>query len=671
MMILGAAQRPAGAAPLGINADWRFSESGDGETLDTFSQSYNMDFGSEVNEVIDYSGAVRYQRTRRESAVSEILSPTLGLALDNDVFRLDLSGNLNRRRESEGPNLTDSTWEATWTSRWRHRWWPSLRLFYGQDRSRDDLDRHAIDTESDRYGGNLDWTLGRLKAFYAYDRRENTDNSQALEYLSDSHVARVQGSAAFFGDRLTLSFAQQFLQADEEVRGARPAGQVVFLRVTVATALSGVDATPQTGTLASTPALIDGDRFSAAVTINPGDRTNIGARTGGQAADRLFLYTTDDISASAGAFQWDLYVSSDGNNWSLSAANLAFTYNGPQRRFEMDLPAVSPEFLKVVATATPATAVSVSEIEIFRRVVATGSNLLSESTNRSWHSDVSLGARLREDLAFSYSLSYEASRPDPGAHRDKTSQAGSLRWTPWGRYFSSTLGASETRDQRENDPDTTSRSYSLTLASTPLDTLDLGASVTRSDSLEDGRRIGTSYHYGLLASAEIYPDLHAGLDVNYSTAENLESDTTTRTLNGVARLTARLTPAVLLDGSVEHNRTDGSGTESRESIGVLNLTWRPSDIVSVRWTGRRTWTDQEEDANGWSVTLGLAPTRKVQINGTYTYQDAATTSESFGLSANWNISRFFLFQASGSYQILPDEEPWQVGAQLTARFSGL
>lgn len=645
------------ADPISLYGNWQYQKTGNGETREYFRQSYNVDLESEITEAMTLEGSVRYNRDWTEGQVNELLYPTLDFMVNNDIFRLNLSGTATERMNSEAADMSDRSWNTNLYSAWRRDWWPDLRLSYGEERSWDDQSPHIVDTDSSNFQFDADWDLGMVRTFYNYFYNEGKDRVADSKDTADNHFARLEIKNSFWDNRFTFGFSEQYSNIKREFRG--PVGTP--RPVTAFQGFSGVDDTPLHGTLPENLALIDGDVETSAMEIQPHDMENIGVRVDRQEVDLIYLYTVENSSRVAQDFHWDLYVSDDGSDWDLNATDIFPSYNSSLLRFEFDIPKVKKDYIKLVTVQTPEEAVSISEMDVMCRTESEK----EDSTYENFLTDVHLGFRLTTDLNLNYSLSLETGKMDPGSDKDRRNQAGTLAWTP-SRYFAPSLSVSENRQDYEDQADTVSRSYSFMIASAPLSTLDLSIGATRNENYEDDDRQSTTHNYTLYTTAVLFPDLNSSLDLLYGTTDNVDGEDS-RTYGAQCTLTARLSPELTADLTGEYNKNEAE-TDSESKGGTLTLNWRPSDIFSLRGSGSQTWEKEEDDTTNFNLVLSLVPTHKTQLNLGYSYAYRTSTTQKYNFFWSWMVNRIFSVNVNGSYQIAEEDEPWSISGQLTARF---
>lgn len=645
------------ADPISLYGNWQYQKTGNGESLESFRQNYNVDVESEITEAMTLEGSVRYNRDWTEGRVNELLYSTLDFMINNDIFRFDLSGTTTERMNSEAANMSDRSWDTNLYSTWRRDWWPDFRLSYGEEYSSDDQSPHIVDTDSSNIQFDTDWDLGMVRAFYNYFCNEGKDRVADSKDTTDNHFARLEIKNSFWDNRFTFGFSEQYSNIKQEFMG--PVGTP--RPVTAFQGFSGVLYDPSHDTLQENSRLINRDVHTEALEIQPDEKENIGVRVDCQDVDMIYLYTVDNSSRVARDFHWDLYFSDNGADWDLNATGIHHSYNSSLLRFEFDIPKVKKDYIKLVTVQTPEEAVSISEMDVLCRT----ESKKEESTYENFHTDVHLGFRLTTDLNMNYSLLLETGKMDPGSDRDRRNQTGILSWTP-SRYFAPSLSASENRQDYEDQPNTVSRSYSFMIASAPLSTLDLSIGATRNENYEDDDRQSTTHNYTLYTTAVLFPDLNSSLDLLYGTTDYVDGEDS-RTYGAQCTVTARLSPELTADLTGEYNKNKAE-TDSESMGGILILNWRPSDIFSLRGCGSRTWEKEDDDTTNFHLILSLGPTHKIQLNLGYLYAYTTSTTQKYNFFWSWMVNQIFSVNVNGSYQIAEKDEPWSISGQLIARF---
>jgi len=657
------------AGSIGFSGDWRYQKwSSELEKSWSFRENYSLNFRRELTDTMSLAGSGRYAKQRTPDRTLQQISPTLTFSLNNDLFSFNLSGTSNRRIDSDGPDYTTNTWDATLYSNWGEKW-PAIRLAYGRSYNYDDQHPHQVDNRSNHRDLTLNYSLFIFDLYYSYRDSKDEDLVSDSTTWSYDQFGKVEANKSLFNNRLSLSASQQFSCNRTETE-TKAHGGVALVPVPVAMGYSGVDDSPDSGTLASNSALVDGDRFtSAGVEIGNTDDQNLGLETDYKEVNLVYVYTVDDVASSwVSQFKWDLYKSDDGNDWDLVSSSLSFSYNHTMRRFEVKFPTVSAKYVKLYVAQNPGSGdVYVTEMEAYHEIQTGQGKVTTISRFRSYRTDFNLGWRPWDKVSLSYSFSRNRSMPDPGPDTTDISNSGNISWN-LSRYFSPTLSVSETKNKREGEKENKGRTYSLTATSSPLATLNISGGVSRAESYEGGEKESRSDTYNLYLTALLYPDLNASLDLVRTTSKDYREGEETRSFTGKLTTTARLSPKLTLDATGEYSRTSGEETTTSKRLG-LSATWRVSDILLLRTNQSWSW-EEENNSYGSSYTLWMAPTSKIQFNVQYSYSSSGGGDEThtYTTFASWAISSHFSLKTNYSYQKAGDSKSWNFGVQLTARF---
>jgi len=639
-----------------------------GEKTWSFMENYALNFSRELTDTMNLTGSARYTKHRSSYRTLQQIAPTLTFNLNNDFFFFNLSGTSNRRIDSKGPDYVTNTWETYLSSNWGDKW-PSVRLAYGRSYAHDDQHPRLSDSRNVHRDLTLNHTLSIFKLYYSYRDSKSEDLVSDSTTRNYSHFGKVEASKSLFNNSLSLSASQQFSYNRTETETKAHEG-VALVPISAAAAYSGVDDSPDSGTLSTNALLIDGDRFtSAGVEIGNTDDENLGLETDYRELNLIYVYTLDDVPGSwVGQFKWKLYKSEDGNNWSLVSSSPSFGYNHSMKRFEVNFPTVSAKYVKLYVAKNPGSGnVYVTEMEAYHEIQTGQGKVTTTSRFKGYRTDFNLRWLPWRSVSLSYNFSRNRSMPDPGPDTTDVSHSGSVAWS-LSRYFSPTFSVSQTSNKREGEKEDKSRTYSLTATSSPLDTLNISGGATRTESFKGGNRENRNDTYNLYLTALLFPDLNASLDLIRSISRDYREGRKTRSFDGRLTTTARLSPKLTLDGTCEYTRTNGEETTTSKRLG-LSATWRVSDILLLRTAQNWNW---EEESNNFSssYTLWVAPTSKIQFNLQYTYSTSSDGGESHNCStfASWAISSHLSLKTNYSYQKAGDNESWNFGMQLTARF---
>ncbi len=670
MLSLSFTSAVAWSRPIGLSGSWLYTRTGDGTTSKNLLQYYNIDFGYDLSESMDWSGSFRYTRNWNNGRLSELYTPVVSLNTRNDIFDLGLSATAVEQRLSDSPDTSSKTWQANWKSKWDKPLWPALRGYFGQTWSTDDQRPKTTDTESFYNGIDADWSWGVLKTAYSYYYSDSKDKVNDSKSSTSRHMVSARAAKGFLDNRLNVSLSQNFSYYLTEATAHTGATGTALIEDNIVQAYAGNDTTPNTDLPAVNSGLTNDSTTDIAYSAAPGETTNIAIRMDFIRVDRIYLYTTTDLGATnASGFLWGVWTSPDGNTWTQQVTAQAYSYNSSSRRFEIPVSGIKARYIKLAAVQPLTSTVNFSEIKAYEEI--SGSGLVTSSrTYKDYSTDASVNYRPMDKVTLAYSLSLDFARPSGGVNTDRINQTGSLSWRPK-ESITSNLSITDSLQKDSGQPDSRTRAYSLNVITFPLDTLDVSTGVTRNETYEGGTKTATTDSYSIYTTAALFPDLNAGLDLVYTSADNLSSGTNTDSYNSRLNLTARLTPRITVDfyGGYIVSKSDTGDTDSTDTN--LNLSWRPSDVLSFRASGYSNWASGHDNTRGGSLTIAWAATEKTQLSFGYSYAYSTVTTQTYNAFWSWRISRYLSTNVNGSYKIAEaGENSWTVSGQLTARFSG-
>jgi hypothetical protein len=662
-------------AGLTLNGVWQY-QNGDSEGQEAFTQRYGVDFSHLVSltEAINASADIRYNRNDQIDEVHELFAPTLDLSVLNDIFTLRLGGAATERINSKSDDLSNRSVQGVWNSVWQRRFWPTLQVNYNRTWTEDDRFVHQIDSESWQGGIRADWDLEQARFYYRFNNTESDDQANLSESTNRRHFARLEAARQLFNNRASVAFSQQYsLNQNKTTQTGTGTSRLIKFTPDPPSRAGGVGLDPSTS-------LSWSDLSSPLPTPVPLDSYHVGVDLRNlptQQVDAIYLYTSRQLTpAESQRFNWTLYSNGSLTGlfpWTPEAAPTV-TYNNLFDRFEIVFPATitNKRFLLLQEINYPddlnnttAPLCLINGVEVYQRIE--GDTFERDTTN--WQTDVNISYRLSEKMNFSYGLLYETTDVSPGADFSRRNQTGNVTWLP-NRYMSWSFDVSEILEERDQTPDQMNRKYGLTLSSPLLPTLDVGLGLARGESYTGGEKTTTRHDFSLTASAALYQDLDASLDLTYDTVDNEDSGTSSDNFRTRMQFTARMNPTLTVTLDEEYTKTGGaSDVDSYDT--ELTANWRPSDLLAIRTDGEWFVRSEEEEWQG-RVNVFLSFTRKTQINFGYRirYVEAEPTAHDFILNFAWNINRYFSFNADGQYQTKGGDESWSVSSRLSASFTG-
>ncbi len=658
--------RPANGANLHFNGELAGRDGSRADDQD-LEQRYDLYFShvSTLTPILELQGAIRYSRTVRDAQTNQLVTPSLRASLVNPYFTLDLQGTASRSIQETAPDITTRTWEASWRSRWSTGLLPAIRLYAGQTFTEDDGEPQTTDTKNTHAGASADWHTG-IGSFSAnFNTDKNTNSISRSKSTSDTVLGRYATNVVFFDRRLQMSFSQQISHTKSHNEAPVLSGGYAQLPVPLRQGLAGDDPTPSSGTLPAVPGLVDGDRNTGTVTIDPPPvRTNIAVQHDFRPLDVIVLTTETDISALVGQLAFDIYTSDDGSIWTRKRTGVPATYDADKRELTVETGRRDSGYTKLVATSTPTTPVSITEVTAYRRIAATGDLVTIENETETSTSTLGVDAVLRPDLTLHYNISYQKSRYTDAADFWRANTSGSLNWQA-ADDLAIDLTSNATLQHRDGQAETLNRSYGISTSARPLPTLDLTAGLTFSESYTGSRRQTKGVLYFTTVGAQLYRDLDGRLNYTRSEVKDLVADSTSRTDNADLIFTARLFPSLLGDLRFGYQGTSGGDGSTSATDVTLLLNWRPSAIFGLRASIGQTWAASDTTTAG--LGFDLAMTQKTQFSASWDMSRSTITTQTVHATWRWTIDEHLSFHCDGQYRDA-QETTWQILARLLASY---
>lgn len=665
---------------IALDASWQASanHAGEEEDINAFNQRYGLQWNPRVTRAIFLDTNVNYSRNETTgNLVRETLSPTGSLQVENDIFLAEISGFMNRTYNSQSFNQTDSNWEAILASNWEYRFWPNVSINIGQNWLSDDEEVPVTDTSRKWSEFIAQWEVDDFEAYYSYYTQLRDDFVEQSSYDEKKHFGRVDYNRSFFTNRMNLTFSGQITNTTTDITAE---GDNIAVRVGLSQGLAGIDPTPLTGSIPSSPALIDGNRNNTAFTINLHEIANLGIKADFQAVDFLYVYTSQIdplLIAETSSLRWDLYSSDDGVNWQREVINAGTAYDQDRFRFQVNTGGIQRIYLKLVVTNWPLTlAIPVTEIEAYRHQISSGTSLAETQEYTRTLTDLNLRYTPSTDTSLSYSMVWDDSDYTSGGNdRRRLFQTANARWR-YNQYFIPSFTINDTSTTNSEISDTSQRSYALTVQSTFLPTLETNIGITRNENSTDGvlETSNNNIHLNLIAA--LYPNLDTTLDINTIFNKNELEDSTSENLALRWTLTARLRPTLLVDLIAEHGSTAVGFTEvvdTEQSGGraTINVNWRPSELLSILANASQGYGEDWSNYQSFRLDTNVSLLRNSKTQVTVGHKISSTEEETvnnFNANWSWNISEFLTMQSIANYLITQEDNGWFINTRLTARF---
>lgn len=680
------------------------------KTKSALRQAYRASDGIALDftDAIQATAGISYNRNQNSgSGTSEVLTPTGGVRLHNDLFALSLSGQATSYRRTDSTPLDTSTWTAglapvfVASLPWVKYLHPAMNLSYSESQT---TSTGTIDQHSTNYGGSLGLHLPYSKFSYGYNRYRKDDRLNLTTQDRSSHVARLNSGAKLWHNRFTVKFGQSVTRSSETDFGIVPASGAIetpfdFDPATIYAGKEVPGAVSVKYQSAAFPLTVSQDEkwdlvlSVANTTVSPLLPTGVQPQL-----NQLRLeIASDPNNPSAAADYWNNSVHQNDLTWELFATTasdptannglgvtwdtvavgpVTFNHASTTPYFQIPLGAtLDPKYknIRIVVTYRqklptedhdPLQIASIKGVSVARGTP--GSSYSNSSTGTAFTTGVDMNLRLSSSLQGSSHFFTEY-----GAGFYNGQLTGALSWAV-SPIMTPSMSFYETRSHRSASPDSITRAYTLNLPVTVLPTFNVDFGGTRSEQFSGGEKTSSQNTYTFVATALLYPELTAGLNEAYTTRNTLKSDgTTTKGENFVTDLIlqAQLTPRLNCSIDTNFARTFKPVAQaSKTASSDLNFNYRPSDMVSL--TGRYEKSLAGSGGDSKEFTLGVAvlntPKTRVTLSGGYQQQGTEVAQKLLGMQAGWDISKTLSLLASASYS-MAERNTWSLSTSLYFR----
>lgn len=656
--------------PFGFTSSWNYRKSG-GDTGERsqFNESYNLTYSKELSAAMNFSGSARYSENHPSDAPgSRSLNPSLALDIRNDLFSLNLNATESRSERDGSPVRITDSWGANLSSQIEN--WPSLRFYFNQSTATDDSNPAQTDNDSTTTGASAEYSLGPVDLLYDARYSMSTDNVQESESNSLDQTAQVSYDDSFLAGRISVSASQQFQITENTTETRVGAGNTIYTDVSAVAGFYLIDNTPLNGFLVTRFDLVDGD-LNGPTSIDIFSTTNLqnmAVQVNGQTVSRMEVFLQDELTLTQQSLlNWQVYVSDDGNSWTLFGGTVTYPSEDNRTIVTIDLPApVSARYIKVVSDATLAatTPVFVTELQASEEQISPDDVFTESRDTTSMQTQFSSTVRVTDKWSVSYSLRRAENQQDSGDSVQFNHSLTSVYSLNEKVGFSA--GVSENRDEADNSPDRSNRSYSLSMTTQPLPTLNFSLGYTRTESESDDGQDTLGDTISSVLNATIYPDLTASFSTHWSRSENLADGTESDSYGVNFNTTAYLSPQLDLNTNLSYSESDSSSSDSSRSTSYgLTLGYRPSDILllSLNYDG-----DVENGSSTLSGSSNWLWSRKLQSQFGFTYDFGDEASQQYSALLSWLISRSLSFQTSGNYLSADEGNSWNINSSLNFIF---
>lgn len=668
----------------------------------TFFQNYSLSLADEITPALSYTFNFRANHnkasTTQDGATTKTYSqgaePQIEFSLHNPFY--NASAGYQRTERWSGASLAD---EVRKTGDYTYarfdispRDLPTLALQWGHKRDFDYLSPTRFDTTTDTYLLNTSYNYAPFRVYYNYYLTQTTDDTPSgniyrAEREAHTHNGRLDYGQSFFDGKLPINASYQ-ANYNRNITDIFSTAALVTVKRTPFLGLHNRDTatspTPTTLTLITQNALINGNTTEiTAIDIghtglpntDPNSHLyhNIGMElTSTKSVKTLRIYTNIAETTSFSSIPtFTVYWGATASNWTqvTGAVSTALTTSATEDVwfYEVSFTAKEARFFKVVnTTEAPLTSgitnVYITEIEAYGD--ETEKTDVTDRFDQGLNFSASLKARPDLSVAFSFYLTRNDEEPPslPEAASNlfstifsKTQKGGegissgtttrswgpSVNWQPYSNLLTSLRFQRQDSWDTEGTTDSASNTYAFSLNSPLLDTLDATFSATRSEqySFSEKQTMSNSFLFSTLA--KLYDGVNMVTDLNYTTSESFQTNTTTDTLSLNGNINTTLTRR--LSGTFTYGFSWPSpGAASNQQS--LVLTYRPSALLNFMASF------QAADAGtshtfGQNYSIDWLPVPVLNFNlSAQEMESGDTKTQTFTFQSRWQTYRYMDFQ---------------------------
>jgi len=664
--------------------------------------SYNLSFSTNLSDQSTTTEDVTRARYRRTA------SPAIDFFLDNPMFKLTTG--LRRNEEWSTARLKD---ESRITSNFIYARmdlvtidFPSLHVEVDRLTSYDHLPVRQTDSATTDYSASsaYQYQYGDLRNIFSLSVRRSVTETP-IGVINKTEEDTFNGTYDFYFNRsfwsgkvgVTARYMGNY--ASQENRFfASQVGSVPFER----TPLEGLHAVgtfidPDVDELSTVGALVDDVDDIGITSIDIGQQQfhniGLGLLTDENAVDRIFVYVnvdvTQDINLTNPA-NWRAFKSQTNpplvvDGWE-EIAIMGVTVSEVDTLnnvFRYEITFTQPHnanFFKVVnmetVDAIGLTSVLVTEIEAWGVQEIPETGVLTEKAT-SFIQGLNLGIRFkpadRLTLLLNYSLTRTDTNPesffgsvgsiyesifskDVGQEGEQTSQVrrsyGSTAIWETMRFLTTTFRV--TRSEFFDSlglTDSSSNTYSVSFASSPLPTLNTNLSVLRSDSYRFSEKVSTRTAVLLSLNAKLYREVRMVTDMGVSESESHETGTVSDSRFITGAIDASITKKLFTSLNYGFEWTSGDDESASSKNGSLIVSYRFSRQLALSGNVRATQSGDDKTTSE-GVSVSWIPVPVLQVNTSYQHKEASPgpdTTDTANGTVRWDITKFL--DARVSYSI--------------------
>lgn len=588
----------------------------DGQHQSSLNQRYSLHWSKRLVPYLTARASVSYDRFGTDSDLSgsawrQQVQPVAELGWSHPLF--SATATYRRRESSSQDESTSLVRNSVGVSvRTRDTRYPIVSLRLDNDETYNKLNRQDRDTRERRIQAGLSYNVSDHSFYYNFTNRDDDIRSSGVGINESTHLIRWDQTTRLLHDKLRLTTGYNFSHRRQVTETS--SGTTAYRPIAVVSALQGVDASPDFGSLDSLRTLADGNISDPALPfVDIGQDVtdqNIGVDFGfARDVEGLYIYTD---RPSGNGVTWTVYLSSDNLTWEPMVASASVAFNTSFSRYEILFDAVKTRYIKAVSGGLNSEiTVYVTEIEAIETESDTAKNTRTQSTHQA---SLAVSYQMTDHLGSTVDLHYRGEPSgDFSDRRDQFFYGTSLRFTPTSviAQTASYQGSRESFSAGKSRLTTHAVTYAATV--TPLETLEftfsavsrhnyenelkqletngallrttgevlrnlrvtIDAGVTRTNQPQDRLRFD-SWTYQTSVDAGITRSLDAVVTYLYQDNREVGGSPLRIRRQVTANANYRLTRSILLRGTVTRNVDESRQSTYQEYSGVWRLSSRLS-----------------------------------------------------------------------------------------------
>ncbi len=629
------------------NANLMYTQSGNAS--DVLVQQYGFSEYLQPTKKITLSGSVKYNKIKRSTEKEQIITPTIFLNINNDIFNLDISNTQSSVINSKKNNLYSSGISINVASFYKKLL--HTKINYSENKRSDSGKPKKINQKSHSYG----LTVGRtvLKFFdFSYDYQKNVNKDYVNNDKSVSTSDNVRTSLKNihnvigrfrYNVAMNYNYRRNIMQKKVNQQGYAMfpvAVNVIWL--------------PMAGN---------------EKTYLPDNQTFI-LDLQNKEVDAIYFYinstNNEEISPVA---KWNIYwhndtlppKSIDEEKWEPVAMNVSFPYKFNER-FKKG------GYIKIVAKNVPADTIEVNfpYLQCYIFNYSTDKYATLTSQNRDFTSSVLLGYKISDNLTTNYSVNYKRNNPSIGKLSENIYHHLGMNWLK-SEKLSSSINISDNIRKIRTKPTNKTFTFAYNVNAKPVETIDVSGAFTHTLNKVGSRRTNLQDNYLLSLNTSIFPGLTLRWGNSFTMSKSYETHSTTKSYNLTVSSIARFTKKLTVVTNYNFNRTLTPPTNTSQNL-AINTAWRISEFFFVNLSETYNIPDKGVTNINHNLSTWIALNRKIQTNFTYSGTRGKNKTDTFTYFLLWKVSNKISFKYSYTKSFLKGEKKWNTMVSLNASF---